>query len=101
MHFERYFLPNEYTGVPYEVYKQMEEEIAAIDERIADCDKKSRQALENSSQELLLARKKISSLSTNFDVRKLAACTAGDDKDPVYYILCGWMTEDDANAFLD
>ena len=34
-------------------------------------------------------------------MRKLAACTAGDDKDPVYYILCGWMTEDDANAFLD
>ena len=101
MHFERYFLPNEYAGVPNEVYKQMEEEIAAIDERIADCDKKIRQALENSSQELLLARKKISSLSTNFDVRKLAACTAGDDKDPVYYILCGWMTEDDANAFLD
>lgn len=101
MHFERYFLPNEYAGVPNEVYKQMKEEIAAIDERIADCDKKIRQALENSSQELLLARKKISSLSTNFDVRKLAACTAGDDKDPVYYILCGWMTEDDANAFLD
>ena len=101
MHFERYFLPNEYAGVPNEVYKQMKEEIAAIDEKIADCDKKIRQALENSSQELLLARKKISSLSTNFDVRKLAACTAGDDKDPVYYILCGWMTEDDANAFLD
>ncbi len=101
MHFERYFLPNEYAGVPSEVYRQMEEEIAAIDEKIADCDKKIRQALENSSQELLLARKKISSLSTNFDVRKLAACTAGDDKDPVYYILCGWMTEDDANAFLD
>lgn len=101
MHFERYFLPNEYAGVPNEVYKQMKEEIAAIDEKIADCNKKIRQALENSSQELLLARKKISSLSTNFDVRKLAACTAGDDKDPVYYILCGWMTEDDANAFLD
>lgn len=100
LHFERFFVPNEYEGVPNDVYNQMKEEIAAIDEKMEDCDRKIRQALENSSQELLLARKKIASLSSNFDVRKLAACTAGDDKDPIYYILCGWMAEEDADAFL-
>lgn len=100
LHFERFFLPNEYAGVPNNVYEEMKKEITAIDEKIADCDRKIQQALENSSQELLLAKKKIASLSTNFDVRKLAACTAGDDKDPVYYILCGWMSESDADAFM-
>ena len=51
----------------------------------------------------------LSQFSRNFDIRKLAACTHGDhnaaDRDVDYkpkepfYILCGWMTEKDAQAF--
>ena len=100
MHFERFFLPDEYEGMPRQVYDQMKEEISKIDEKIAQCDQKIRQILENSREELLLAEEKLTSLSANFDVRKLAACTAGDENDPVYYILCGWMEEKDADAFL-
>ncbi len=44
-----------------------------------------------------LPGKKLASLSTNFDVRKLAACTK--EKPKVFYILCGWMSEADARAF--
>ena len=51
----------------------------------------------------------LSQFSRNFDIRKLAACTHGDNKrerqsadykpkEP-FYILCGWMTEKDAKAF--
>ncbi|MDY3251180.1 MAG: V-type ATPase 116kDa subunit family protein [Candidatus Choladocola sp.] len=100
MHFERFFLPNEYEGLPDEVYGQLEREIGRLDTEIAACDEKIRQVLENSAEKLLLAKEKMASLSANFDVRKMAACTAGDEKDPVYYILCGWMSEADADAFM-
>ena len=36
-------------------------------------------------------------MSRNFDVRKLAACTYSQAE--TFYILCGWMAEDDAKAF--
>ena len=100
LHFERFFVPNEYEGVPHEVYQKMKEEIRSLDERIADCSEKLHRTLEKSGDELLMIREKLSSLSSNFDVRKLAACTAGDEKDPTYYILCGWMSQKDADAFI-
>lgn len=100
LHFERFFVPNEYEGVPHEVYQKMKEEIRSLDERIADCSEKLHRTLEKSGDELLMIREKLSSLSSNFDVRKLAACTAGDEKDPTYYILCGWMSKKDADAFI-
>ena len=100
LHFEWFFVPNEYEGVPHEVYQKMKEEIRSLDERIADCSEKLHRTLEKSGDELLMIREKLSSLSSNFDVRKLAACTAGDEKDPTYYILCGWMSQKDADAFI-
>ena len=39
----------------------------------------------------------LSALSTNFDVRKVAACVR--EHQETFYILCGWMTEKDALAF--
>lgn len=100
LHFERYYLPNEYAGVPMEVYERMRQEIREIDEKIQECNDKICQVLEKSKNELLLAREKLASMSANFDVRKLAACTENHDKEPMYYILCGWMAEDDAAAFM-
>ena len=100
LHFERFFVPNEYEGVPHEVYQKMKEEIRSLDEKITDCSEKLHRTLEKSGDELLMIREKLSSLSSNFDVRKLAACTAGDEKDPTYYILCGWMSKKDADAFI-
>ena len=35
--------------------------------------------------------------SASFDIRKFAALTR--EKDNVFYILCGWMPEDQADAF--
>ena len=100
MHFERFFLPDEYEGIPAQVYGRIEKELAGLEEKILQCDQTMRRTLEDSREELLLAEEKLAALSANFDVRKLAACTAGDEKDPVYYILCGWMAQKDAEAFL-
>lgn len=46
------------------------------------------------------AKKRLEELATNFDVRKLAARIEEGDNKEDYYILCGWMGEDDVNKFL-
>ena len=43
------------------------------------------------------AKEKLSALSVNFDVRKVAACVK--EHHETFYILCGWMTEEDSIAF--
>ena len=48
-------------------------------------------------ESLVGARDELASMSRNFDVRKLAACTNSDSE--TFYILCGWMAEKDARAF--
>ncbi len=48
-----------------------------------------------------MQKKRLEELATNFDVRKLAA--RGSKREIIkedYYILCGWMGEDDRNKFL-
>ena len=46
---------------------------------------------------LLAAEKKLKDLSSNFDVRRMAACT--ESKKDTFYILCGWMDADDVEKF--
>ena len=48
---------------------------------------------------LLGARIQLERFSDNFDIRKFAARTETDEQEE-YYILCGWMSEEDANAFI-
>ena len=72
LHFERFFLPDEYEGTPVDATHELEQDLRAT-------------------------YQKLETYSKNFDVRKLAACTK--DKDHTFYILCGWMSETDAKAF--
>ena len=44
--------------------------------------------------------RRLEELSTNFDVRKLAARIEEGDNKEDYYILCGWMGEEDVKKFL-
>ncbi|MDO5423179.1 MAG: V-type ATPase 116kDa subunit family protein [Eubacteriales bacterium] len=97
MHFERFILPDDYNGTPRESAEKLEAEIAGYNSRIEDCTRQIGQLLENQKGKLLAARDKLNALSSNFDIRKLAACTKEDQQ--VFYILCGWMSETDAEAF--
>lgn len=97
MHFERLFLPAEYAGKPEHAYHQLEDQISRVNSEIADIQNKIAKEINSSKSILLTASNKLDSLSRNFDVRKLAACTKNED--PVFYIICGWMSEDDANSF--
>ncbi len=97
LHFERFFLPDEYEGTPVEATHVLEEKLAALYEKIRNIDKQVTEIIDTRKDELVAAHKKLNTYSTNFDVRKLAACTKQEDH--TFYILCGWMSESDAAAF--
>ena len=53
--------------------------------------------LEDNKEDIVSAKAALDACSSSFDIRKLAACTQGENN--TFYILCGWMTEKDALAF--
>lgn len=97
MHFERLFLPNEYEGTPEEAFHSLENKISVLSGKIDELERRIAKQLEDQKDALLAAKLKFETLSSNFDIRKLAACTK--EKYNVFYILCGWMSETDAAAF--
>lgn len=96
LHFEQIYMPDSYDETPQHACDRLQREISACSLQIAACRGESAQILENRRDELLSARETLRSLSTNFDVRKLAACTTKGAQS--FYILCGWMAEHDARA---
>ncbi len=109
MHFEKIYVPDQYTGTAKDAYAALQ---ADYKKNTADLDanKAARKTfLKKYASDIVSARQTLSQFSRNFDIRKLAACTHGDhnaaDRDVDYkpkepfYILCGWMTEKDAQAF--
>lgn len=90
MHFERYFLPADYIGTPAEASSALEKSIKEDEEKLKEIDMRIHSILREKESEFLTAHRKLEVFNTNFDVRKLAACT--NEKRDVFYILCGWMT---------
>lgn len=99
LHFERLHLPDEYEGTTREVCRKLEEEIAALNTEILSTDDKIRAAFKDDGPKLLAVRKRLTELSNNFDVRKLAALV--ENKRGDHFILCGWMPEDQFSLFMD
>lgn len=97
MHFERFFLPDEYEGTPIEASHTLEENLHSLQDEIARIDARMNAIMDTNKDKLLAANERLSKFTGNFDVRKLAACTKQEDN--TFYILCGWMTQKDAEAF--
>lgn len=97
LHFERFFLADEYEGTPVEATHELEKQLARTNEEIREINSQISAALENRKADLAAAFQKLKTYSTNFDVRKMAACTKHDEH--TFFILCGWMSETDAEAF--
>ncbi len=97
MHFELITLPDEYKGTPYEATRSLEDSMKAVQTEINDIRKRLSVLLESRREDLLAARDRLEIFSTNFNVRKLAACTKQSRN--TFYILCGWMSHRDADAF--
>lgn len=97
MHFERYFLPDEYEGTPMEASHVLDERIGELQSEIDQLDKLIVDAVNGRGEKFVAACDEIRSFSSNFEVRKMAALTNHDPHN--FYILCGWMTKKDAAAF--
>lgn len=97
MHFERFFLPDEYEGTPDEASHILDEKIEQLERQIGELDNKIATSINTRKNDLASALKALSDYSTRFDIRKMAALTKQDDH--TFYILCGWMSERDAAAF--
>lgn len=97
LHFERINLANDYDGTPADAYQKLEREIGKLTKQIEDFDKEASEMLKSKAPQLLAARNRLEELSNNFDVRKMAARMEDNQED--YYILCGWMSEEDVDKF--
>ena len=99
LHFERIELTDEFEGTPAYAYQSLEREIARVNLEINDLDKQAGEMLSDRAPQLVAAKNRLEELCNNFDVRKLAARMEDNQED--YYILCGWMAEDDVTKFLE
>lgn len=99
LHFERLRLPDECEGTTREVCRQLTDEINRLNQEILSTDMKIREAFKENGSKLLAVRNRLQKLSSNFDVRKLAALV--ENKRGDHFILCGWMPEDQATLFMD
>ncbi|MDF2887434.1 MAG: V-type ATPase kDa subunit [Lacrimispora sp.] len=97
MHFERFFVPDEYKGTPSDAIHSLQDKIKVLETEQNTIKKKLSQILETRRGELLSGLQRLEIFSTNFNVRKLAACTKQNIN--TFYILCGWMSCRDAKAF--
>ena len=97
MHFERFFLPDEYEGTPIEASHSLEEKINELKKQIDEVDRQIRTAIDTRKEALAGSYDRLTSFSTNFDIRKQAACI--NQEGHTFYIICGWMTQSNARAF--
>lgn len=97
MHFERFYLPDEYEGTPKEAIQDLETRIDSLKASLKEINTQITDSLQNEKQRILDAHNALKNYTENFNVRKLAALTQSDSN--TFYILCGWMTAKDASAF--
>ena len=105
LHFERIISPEDYEGTAKESYENCEAEIKKIEEYIEEKKASLRKYFEDKKSDISSAMAIIEKYSKKQDIRKMAACTIDtnfvieNDGHTTYYILCGWMQEEDAVLF--
>lgn len=97
LHFERFYLKGNYKGTPKEAAAYLEAHLQGLEHQAAELGRQRSELMLRCGAELKYAKDRFLSASENFDIRKLAACT--QNKKETFYILCGWMAEEDAAAF--
>lgn len=97
LHFERFYLKDMYHGTAEESYHNLQEQAAEYQAQLDSIRNIYQKKLEENAADIKAAQRKLITLSENFDIRKLAACTK--TKQEIFYILCGWMTEQESLAF--
>ncbi|MBM6948396.1 V-type ATP synthase subunit I [Mordavella massiliensis] len=99
LHFERIEVPNQYSGTPEQACQEMAKQVFDLQKQMDDIDREAAEALAKNAPRLVAARNRLEELAHNFDARKMAARV--EDKKEDYYILCGWMADDDVEKFME
>ena len=97
LHFERTFIDDNYEGTVEEAFEALTRRQKELEESLAQIEDSFQERLMARGGEMLAAAETISDSAEYFDVRRLAAFTKA--KDTVFFILCGWMTREDAERF--
>ncbi len=98
LHFERIQLEGGYMGTPEAACGSLLQDVEDTQRKIEEIDQEIENLVNSHASELLGARKRLERMSANFDVRKKAARIEEEDSES--YILCGWMGEEDVDAFV-
>lgn len=98
-HFEPIDIPKDYEGTPALICQNMKNEAKHLERQIQDVQSEIKGYLRTYAARILGARERLAELSANFDVRKMAARMENEQED--YYILCGWMSENDTELFIE
>ncbi len=94
MHFERFYVPDEYVGTPTEATAAIDRELDRLTGELDAADTEIAACIKAEAPEFINAYKELVRYTKAFDVRKLAALTKHNGRQ--FYILCGWMKEKDA-----
>jgi V/A-type H+-transporting ATPase subunit I len=97
MHFEHFFMPDEYVGTAKEAFEKLKAHLEELNGELAALDQEIAQVVSERSDSLAAAYSLLKRRSETFGIRKYAALTR--ERNEVFYILCGWMPEDQADAF--
>ena len=100
LHFERIHLEDAYEGTVDEACRELKEKTDALEQQITAVRAELAKELNGMSESISAASKTLAYESKLFDVRKLAARIEEGDNKEDYYILCGWMGEEDVKKFL-
>jgi V/A-type H+-transporting ATPase subunit I len=93
-------LPDAYEGTPEESFNSIMAKITEINNELNVIYAEIKTRLGDIADQLELAHHTVTVLSKNFDVRKMAACTRDKGKSDVFYIICGWIPENESVALL-
>lgn len=94
MHFERFYLSDEYEGLVDEAKLQLEHDIAELERELIELEDNEMQLKSKYTERVLNARECIDLASKNHDIRKQVAYTKSMSNE--FFILCGWMLDEDA-----
>lgn len=97
MHFEHFYMPDEYMGTPKDALEKLQEGLNGLEQELAAVDQEMNRVIADHGDQLAAACALLERRKETFEIRKYAAITR--ERNQVFYILCGWMPEEQADAF--
>lgn len=98
LHFEDMDFPEGYSDTLNDINQGLKQERRALLKQQDELLLTMKDVLKKHAADFVAAYEKLKEYCDNQQIRKLAACTR--QKEEVYYILCGWMSEKDTELFL-